>query len=738
MVTKLWTPALRPGHVRRDRPLTLLRAGTGRRLTLVCAPAGSGKTSAVAEWLAGDSGRAGGCWFTADRSDNDPTRFWTYVITAIREVLPGFGYVPLAALAATRDVETFVLPPLINQLAGLEERLALVIDDFQLIGNASIHAQVEQLLDRVPGSLQLVLVTRTDPPLPLSRWRGRGELMEVRAADLRFDPGEAADLFEGMELELDGDDVERLVERTEGWAAGLSLAGLSLAGREDRAEFVREFTGTNRHVLDYLGSEVLDGLDAERKEFLVWGSALGQLSGPLCDAALERQGSAALLAELERSNSFVVPLDASGDWYRLHHLFAEVLAARRRAEPDDLTNALHSRASHWYAGEGMTFEAIEHAVAACDATLAADLLMPVAIVYAASGQAQTVGRWVDRLGEARAAAEPRLCLSNGLAYLIHGSGLEYSRWVELAARRSYDGPLPGGPASIEAGVETLRGFVSSGRLSYHLASARRAEELSRGDESPWRDLATGVLGLALYWAGETDEATAWFERTADSAPPLLKVTVLGLLSLSALEAGDLAAAEALAAEGRQLGEQHHLEPNPPYGRVLLARGRVNRRRGELAAAASLLEQAVDVLARGPYPYDLAGALLALAEVRHAGGARRDADAALREARLLVQDLEEPGVLADLLEATERRLAGEPGEPAPQPVTDELSARELDVLKTLPSPLSEAEIGKELFISYHTVHSHIRAIYRKLGTTSRAQTVERARASGLLPGPLVSR
>ena len=219
--------------VPRERPLSILRSGEGRTLTLVDAPAGAGKTTAVAQWLVADADRLPSCWFSIDPSDNDPTRFWTYAIMAVRQVIPGFGAASLAALGGGADVPRFVLPPLINELAAADLPLAVAIDDYHLIRNPAIHAQVEQLLDHLPAGVQVVVSTRVDPPLPLSRWRGRGALAELRAADLRFSDGEATALLERMQLDVGADDVEQLVERTEGWAAGLSLAGLSMSGRDD-------------------------------------------------------------------------------------------------------------------------------------------------------------------------------------------------------------------------------------------------------------------------------------------------------------------------------------------------------------------------------------------------------------------------------------------------------------------------------------------------------------------------
>jgi LuxR family maltose regulon positive regulatory protein len=374
VVTKLRPPVLRPVLVPRERPLALLRSGEGCTLTLVDAPAGSGKTTALAQWLAADADRAAACWFSLDPSDNHPARFWAYAIMAVREAIPGFGDASLAALRGGADIATFVLPPALNELAAADTRLALVIDDHHLIRSPAIHWQVEQLLEHLPGGVQGVISTRADPPLPLSRWRCRGRLAELRAADVRFSDAEAGALLERMQLDVRADDVERLVERTEGWAAGLSLAGLSVSGRGDTGEFVRDFAGTDRHVLDYLGSEVLAGLAPEAQRFLVQFSVLQRLSGPLCDAVLERRGSGRLLLELEHSNAFVVPLGGAREWYRLHHLFGEVLRSALRAEHAGIVPLLHRRASRWFAEEAMTFEAIEHAVEAGDAGLVAELL----------------------------------------------------------------------------------------------------------------------------------------------------------------------------------------------------------------------------------------------------------------------------------------------------------------------------------------------------------------------------
>ncbi len=480
---------------------------------------------------------------------------------------------------------------------------------------------------------------------------------------------------------------------------------------------------------------MLAGLAPEAQRFLVHSSVLNRLSGELCDAVLERRGSARLLADLERSNAFVVPLGDTREWYRLHHLFGEVLRSELRAAHPGAIPGLHRRASRWFAERGMGFEAIEHAVEARDVELVAELLTPLALVYPGSGQAGTVLGWLSRLGDDLVATDPRLCLAAGAAHLVLGEDPEITRWLDLASGTPYSGPLPGGPASLAAGVATIRSIVTSGRLTEHRDAGRRAVALHRDDDSIWSQLAAGAFGTSLYWTGDRERARPYVERSARSPLVLLASTAHGLLGMLAADDGDVEAASDSTAAGERLGEEHNLHASPPYGRVLLARGRVHGLRGDLAASIACLDAAVSVLRPGPYPLELCDTLLWLAQARHLTGSPDSAHAALAEARMMLEAMPEPGVLADRCRETGQRLAGLDRDDAPAPRMDELSARELDVLRMLPTALSEAEIGKELFISYHTAHSHIRAIYRKLGTSSRAQTVERARSTGLLPALL---
>src|SRR5215218_9794352 len=324
--TKLVPPAPRPGLVPRAGLQSVLQASLRAKLCLVAAPAGSGKTTLLAQWQAvAGGGRV--AWVSLDEGDNDPTRFWSYLAAALRTVEPEVGTVALEALGGPSvELERVVVPSLVNDLATVGAPLVLVLDDYHLITNAICHQTLEGFLDHLPAEVHVVLSTRLDPPLSLARMRASGELAELRVGELQFTGEEAAALLNGsMGLALAAEEVARLAERTEGWAAGLVLAGLSLRGRQDPSGLIAAFSGGDRHVADYLLAEVLERQPEESRTFLLRTSVLERLSGPLCDAVLETEDSTEVLAELERSNLFLVPLDDRRHWYRYQQQFAQLL-----------------------------------------------------------------------------------------------------------------------------------------------------------------------------------------------------------------------------------------------------------------------------------------------------------------------------------------------------------------------------------------------------------------------------
>jgi LuxR family transcriptional regulator, maltose regulon positive regulatory protein len=375
--TKLYPPRLRRSLVARPRLSGRLSRGAASRLTLISAPAGFGKTTLLAEWLADTGTDRSVAWLSLDEGDRQPASYWTYLITALQAVVPGVGASALQLLQSSQPPIETVLTTVLNELRAVPDDLHLVLDDYHLVDGPDLQAGMTFLLEHLPPQAHLVVSTREDPALPLARLRARGELVEVRAADLRFTLDEAAAYLNDVTgLDLAASDIATLEGRTEGWIAALQLAALSMQGRDDVAGFIAGFAGDDRHIVDYLVEEVLGRQPTDVRDFLVQTSILDRLSGPLCDAVTTQHGGKAMLESLDRANLFVVPLDDSRRWYRYHHLFADVLLTHLLDEHPDRVAALHRRASQWYEQDGEPSPAIRHALAAGDVERAAGTSRP--------------------------------------------------------------------------------------------------------------------------------------------------------------------------------------------------------------------------------------------------------------------------------------------------------------------------------------------------------------------------
>src|SRR5215469_1236055 len=413
LATKLHLPRPRPGFVPRPRLVEALSQGLARGRVLVCAPAGFGKTTLLADWARGDGRPV--AWLSVDAGDNDPARFWRHAVAALDRVRPGIAEQvgPLLGPPPPRSFEGLVTA-LINEFAaqtGADDAL-LVLDDYHQVSSEAVHASVAFLLEYLPPGLHLVLASRADPPLPLARQRGRGQLAELRAAELRFTDQEAAALLgETAGPGLPEATVAALVARTEGWAAGLQLAGLSLRGQPDAAGFVAAFTGSHRFVLDYLTDEVLERQDGQVREFLLDASVLDRLSGELFDAVTSSAGSQAMLEQVERAGLFLVPLDEVRGWWRYHHLFADLLRARLQAEQPGRVSGLHRAAAAWFDEHGLADDAVRHALAAGDAGWAARLVERHVERLLGRSEGATLRRWLSALSPEAVRGRPRLCLA---------------------------------------------------------------------------------------------------------------------------------------------------------------------------------------------------------------------------------------------------------------------------------------------------------------------------------------
>jgi LuxR family transcriptional regulator, maltose regulon positive regulatory protein len=729
-------PAPRRGIVPRAGLQSLLRVGLEAKLCLLSAPAGFGKTTL----LTGCHAVAGGgrvAWVSLEAGDNDPTRFWTYVVAALRTAEPDVGATALAALERPgADLSRAVLPELLNELRGVGSPLVLVLDDYHLVTNPTCHRTLGLFLDHLPAGVHVALSTRVDPPLPLAGMRARGELTEIRAAELRFTDQEAAALLNGsMGLQLATQDVARLAERTEGWAAGLVLAGLSLRGRQDPAAFIAAFHGDHRHVADYLATEVLERQPEEIREFLLRTSILGRLCGRLCDAVLETQGSAELLGELERANLFLVPLDDRRQWYRYHHLFAQLLRLELGRREPALLAVLHQRAAAWHRQAGNLDEAIGHASAAGEFGQAAALITQHWLSYWRRGQRATVARWLDGLPEQAIAADPPLAFVAAWIGGFNGASKHQTEhWLGVVEADSWEGVLPEGISSLAFGANLARAALLYDDVGRAVGAARHALELTGPQPSPFFWMAQAALGHALYLAGQPAQARPRLEeltaRVSAADQPYAVITALAVLSLLAGDQHDDHTAAELARRAVAAVEAHGLGAEPLCAVAYLAMGQSQLRHGELAAAEEPLGRALELLEIDSMQVQRAHALLLLASVRHARGELRDAWALVEQAHELIQEFTDPGSLPAVLERVDRALGTAPRRHAEAAAP--LTERELAVLRLLPTRLSNREIGRELYVSVNTVRTHVRAVYRKLGVTTRAEAVARARQRGVIP------
>ena len=713
-------------------------AGAAVKLILVAAPPGFGKTTLVAQWRLSPINHKPFAWVSLDRADNDPGRLWRHLVSSLQLACPAFdGEKVLATLRGQApDFNETILPVLVNEMASLPEQVVLVLDDYHLIREQACHEQMTFLLAHLPPSGQIVIITRADPPLPLARMRAAGEVAEIRARELRFDPGQAAELIRAVApVELAGRDVADLVERTEGWAAGLYLAALSLRGHSSPGAFVRVFSGENRFIVDYLVEDVLSQQPSDIREFLTRTSILGRFCAPLCEAVTGSGDAAAIIDVLDRENLFVMPLDENRQWFRYHRLFAQVLRRQLARTEPDLVPVLHARASAWHRESGSPDEAVTHALAAGDVDGAIDLIARHYYAFSDSGQVATVRRWLALLGDDRIMASPLAAHCAAWTAAISGDQRLVRRCLPLIEAAGDAGPLPDGMRSFASSAAILRAIFGFDGLGPMREAGLRALTLETDPESRWYSAAHSGLSGALYFAGEPGPAAAHAQeaRRTPAALAMPRLIATAVMTWLSVDAGQLAQADELAREARGLVTDPGLGlgGTPQSSLANLAAGAVLAARGHLRAARDELEQALQMRRKSPglSPWPRLEALLRLAPVLDGLGDRAGSMALLGEARLLLDSLPD-GADAQLarLERLERRLAARP-----RPVVsgEPLTEREREVLRMLQGTLSLRDIGRELYLSPNTVKTHTRTLYRKLDVSDRQEAVARGRELGLL-------
>jgi LuxR family maltose regulon positive regulatory protein len=723
----------------RRRLLELLRNALEFKVTIISAPTGYGKTTLLAHWRQVEEAEVPFAWISLDEQDNDPIRLWRHIVEALRQVVPQaeqFGADVLVAMSAVghKLVET-PLPMLINELADLPYQVAVVLDDYQFVTEEDAHESVAFFVDHLSENVHLVISSRTDPPLPLGRMRARGALSEIRTEQLAFTEEEAECLLnEKMALDIGPDDLCVLLERTEGWPAGIYLASLSLQSKDDKHAFIESFRGSNRYIVGLLGEEVLAGLTEEVRQFLLETSVLRTMTGPLCDAVTGREDSAVLLRELARSNLFVVPLDEQGEWYRYHHLFCELLLYELKSGQADLVPTLRRRASVWLEGAGFFEGAIRQAIAATDYEREGLLITRHWYGYVSAGQTGTVEQWLESLPGEMITHDAALALVEAWICALGGRREESARFLRLAESIPYEGTLPDGTESVEAGVAMLRASFGYDGITSTVEAARRAAELEPGPTSPRAALVRFALGSGLYLSGDPARARKPLEEalalTRDDQR-LVRVVALSFLSFVAADEGHLEEAESRARSALVLVEGLRPYGIPQTSVAPIALGRALAQRGRLEEAQKELESGLTARRRLPglSPWPTLIGLLALAQVHAVRGDRAGARTVLAEARTILERYPDAGVFPELLERQERKLRSR--KPREGQLDGELTERELDVLRLLGGELSVRQMAQSLYVAPSTVRTQVKSIYRKLGVSARKEAVEEAHVRGLI-------
>ena len=729
--SKLRLPGLRAGVVPRSR-LTGRLMHSDARVVLMTAPAGFGKTTLLTQWANQDGRRF--AYVALDAWDNDPLALWSGIVLSIRRLEPGFG---ASVEPMLQSVGGTVVDALVRRLSlefeELDEPVVLVLDDYHLIRDSVCHESIEALIAQNLTNVHVVLSTRFDRPLRLSRLRASGELLEIRGHELAFTAEETEDLLnKEADLALAPDDLALLEERTEGWPAGLQLATLGLRAAPDSGAFLRSFGGSHRHVVDYLSEAVLDSLDQEVVDFLVETSILARLTGSLCDAVTGRDDSAALLDQLERNNIFVIPLDDERRWYRYHHLFAQLL--RDRLRPTSLARqaALHRAAYQWFAGAGEADLAIEHAVAAGDFEAAKQLVGDNLTERLAGGRLATILSWLDRFPDGYVRSTASLSIARAWACGMQGRKDAARRAIDDAlSAASPEDRMPDGARNAEHSATLLRATMPFGDVRRIEESVALLPGFSAEFKPEFQAAAAFATGFAAFLVGRHDQAGPELERAVALATEtrtwVLVMDGLGIGAHVALSQGHAEEAAALALHTIDQARAHGLVDLPHAGYYTVALGAALARCGRLEEGDERL--ALGIAQFGEWDLVMAAhARLLRVPVRRQMGDAAGARRLLDEAKSMLARCPDTGFIGPLVPKLERSLATSHRRVEQR---TELTDRELDVLRLLGAGLSRREIAKELFVSFNTVHTHMKSIYTRLDASSRAEALERAHDLDLL-------
>jgi LuxR family maltose regulon positive regulatory protein len=724
---------MRPGTVRRSLLIERLARGDARPIVSVVAPPGYGKTTLLSQW-AEHNGRAF-AWVSVDEADNDPKVLLSYVAAALDAVEPIDERVFEALASPVSSVPGTVAPRLGSAFASMTSPVALILDDVHALRNAECRAAVSVLADHVPPGSRLAVAGRDQPPLRVARLRAEGKILEIGAGDLSLTREEASALLQNVDLALGEAEVAELHQRTEGWPTGLYLAALYLKEGGPLGQAGFSFGGDDRLVSEYLEAEFLTRMSRRQRAFLTQTAVLERMCGPLCDAVLERGGSAEVLTGLARSNLLLVPLDRRGQWYRYHRLFRDMLLAELERTGPGLMPVLRRRAAAWCRREGLPEEALEYAIAAGDVEAAAELVEKLWLPALWRGRAATLQRWfgwLDRHGGID--GHPMVAMAASVLAAATGRPAEAERWAEVADRLLHeDAGGPQDPAIGAWGV-LLRAVLCRHGAGQMLADADEAARRFAAHSAvlPVIPLLRGVARVLAGGGGD-----AYFEDAVGIAQqggmPEVHAIARCERALVAMASGHWDWAEALAGQAREILQAAGAEESFATPLVCAVRARTALRRGDVPAARQELVRAQRLRPLLTYalPYLAVQARIELTHACLALGDLAGATTLMGEIDELLTRRPGLGTLAHGAAALRDQLANQRGSSTPG--ASSLTDAELRLLPLLTTYLPFGEIAAELFLSPHTIKTQARSIYRKLGASTRSQAVTQARELGLLEG-----
>lgn len=733
--SKLQTPLPREGTFDRPQLVDALNAGDASMLRVIVAPTGWGKSQLLTHWLTTQTQPI--AFVELDTLDNDPTRCWTHLLTALSSAA-GLDLSDLIneLRAPVLPLVTEIVEPLLVRIADYE--LTLVVDDFHVIRSPEVHESIEAILDKRAPTMGACVVSRTEPALHLPRRRVRHELIEIRTQDLRMTASEAsAVLAEAARTPIDPDLVGQLVERTEGWAAGLYLAGLSLRSSQDHRRFVTNFAGDDRDLSDYLASEVLTSLDDDDREFLMGVAVLDELQPDICNAMLNRHDTAARLDELSRGNLFLLPIDQTRTGFRFHHLFKEWLQLLLARTGPGAVTAAHQRAANAYAAKRDIVRAVNHAIAAEDWPFTHRLLMRHGLRLIDAGNHDTVARWCSQFpADAATAMVFDVAAMRGWTAIIDGDLDSVEQNCTIADRVLARVTTDSRPVMSPGDIPLLRGYQQLLRGSLDAIDDTIVTANAVGISARTEATLRWLRAATDYWLGQANDQalTDALDYAVTQSDPYAVSLSNAYLAHLHLDRFDLDGAKPRTDAAFAEINEHGLSNFGYAALAHLARGRLAIHAADLSRADVECRRSLELAGRRHDILVESFSRIVLAEISHEAGDRNEARAQLKIVRDDLTLLPRAGILAERVQILERQLRIRPQTRTKRPTdvaVEELTDREMTLLRLLPGSLNQRELGRALHLSFNTVKTYNRQIYRKLGVTSRDEAVTAARQAGLL-------